>query len=191
MGNNNTKENCNQCNIEYLKFCNNIIQSSDKNSDIDDIIIFCNKENIHCEQCCTTFCPDCENHCCLCQKRYKKDINMIHCQKCHNEHNINYCCNCNSSYPNVENHCCGCKIWTNKNFEKHCCLCSCNHRLDFCCFCKKSWNIRLEEHCCKCQKIYLKNINHQCFIKSESSHSVHSLHSIYSYKSSEYDKISD
>jgi hypothetical protein len=107
---------------------------------------------------------------------------MIHCQKCHVEHDIGYCCYCNKQYPTLEGHCCHCQIWTNKNYEKHCCLCSSNHRLDYCCFCKISWNIRTEEHCCKCKTNYPKYIINKCHSSSDL---------LPTNISSEYDNISE
>jgi hypothetical protein len=181
MGNSISKELCQKCNIEYNKYCNQLLSY-----DNDGMTIICRNENTHCDQCCTTYCNKCENHCCYCSKSYliKKDI--IHCLKCHNEHNIGYCCVCEKEYPTIDDHCCICQIWTNKNYETHCCLCSSNHRLDYCCLCQKSWNIRIEKHCCKCNMIYQKNLIHKCKCK----HNI-STDSLPTDISSEYDKISE
>jgi hypothetical protein len=177
MGNNFAKELCDKCNSEYNKNCNKELLY-----DNDGVTNICSYQNTHCDQCCTTYCKNCEDHCCHCSKSYLIVKNIIHCQKCHFEHNITYCCYCDKEYPTIENHCCICKIWTNKNYEKHCCLCCSNHRLDYCCICRKSWNIRLEQHCCKCKQSYQKNFIHKCYSSTDS---------FITNSSSEYDKISE
>lgn len=159
MGNTIIKEFCEKCDSTYNKICHRdqIVDDYDEGSRTES----CQIDNIHCDQCCTTYCPTCEDHCCECHKPYLKDDNMIHCLKCHKEHHKAYCCTCKKQYQSLENHCCQCKVWTNKNKEKHCCLCAKNHRLDFCCFCSKSWNIRTQMHCCVCRDNFDKRIEHK------------------------------
>jgi hypothetical protein len=147
--------------IKHCKKCKSMWIYESENV-FNDNIYRCSNEKIenqkHCKQCCITYCPAYESHCCICKKNITTKSDN-HCNKCHTTYNkdSNHCCKCKIIYNNNSNHCGDCCLTWDKKNEVHCDKCHkkyCSEKFNHCSKCCKIYDFTTSFHCSDCHAVY-------------------------------------